>query len=261
MAWAPIIGGGLQALGGVAGGLIGAGGAESVNAQQMAFNAQQAQQNRDWQEHMSNTAYQRAMADMRAAGLNPILAANLGGATTPGGGAGSIGGLANPGSLLGQGVSSAAGAVQTGTAIKTALAQADKDASATDVNKATEKLTEASTSKTKQDEATSKSSENLNNAAAATKVTEAAANMAGANSANATARVNTRIAEDTEKFGDSAISKAIGGLMRMLNNPQNVIPNSARDLNVRGSAVAPRSPVPEGTKVGPNIWQHINPWR
>ena len=57
-----------------------------------SYNSAQAAQNRAWQEQMSNTAYQRAVEDMRKAGINPILAYQQGGASTPGGAQGTISG-------------------------------------------------------------------------------------------------------------------------------------------------------------------------
>jgi len=79
-------------------------------------NAAQAQLNRDFQERMSNTAYQRGMADMRAAGLNPILAYQKGGASSPSGSQAALTAPKIEGNPIGE-------AVNTGLAVRRATAE------------------------------------------------------------------------------------------------------------------------------------------
>lgn len=91
-----LIGAGGAIAGAVGAGAIGANSAANLNAQNREFaaaesrtnrqfNADEALLSRNWQERMSNTAYQRTTKDMKAAGINPMLAYMQGGASTSGG--------------------------------------------------------------------------------------------------------------------------------------------------------------------------------
>lgn len=80
-----ILGPVLAAGGSLLGGILGNRSREESAAAANAASAYSAAQQMEFQREMSNTSYQRAVADLKAAGINPMLAAIKGGATTPGG--------------------------------------------------------------------------------------------------------------------------------------------------------------------------------
>ena len=101
----------------VVGGTIAQRGAKSANRETAASTAKQMA----FQERMSNTAHQRQVADLKKAGINPILSARLGGASSP---AGSSYTAINAGEAFTRGAQQTAGAISSVYSAKQSASQA-----------------------------------------------------------------------------------------------------------------------------------------
>ena len=104
---------------GLAGGLLG--GLGALGAQ--GVSRDMAREQMQFQEQMSNTAYQRATTDMQKAGINPMLAYMKGGADSA---PGAMGTAENVGSAFMAGRQAQAQAKQAEAAADSATAQAEK---------------------------------------------------------------------------------------------------------------------------------------
>lgn len=151
-----------EAAAGVVGGFMGMQGQQGANstnermqrdANQMNMNIAEknnaasqanAREQMQFQEKMSSTAYQRSTKDMKAAGINPMVAYQQGGASSPGGAAGTVSTpkmeAAHIENAMGKGVSTAIEAANMVREIKAASQQNKLGAAATEAKNTEAKL-------------------------------------------------------------------------------------------------------------------------
>lgn len=220
-------------LGNLPGGMIGdmlTGGAIS-NAKSVAETNQMqmhlADKQMAFQERMSNTAYERAMADMKRAGLNPMLAFDKGGASTP---SGAMATLTAPrkGDI-------GAGLLNTAKTIASEGASFQNVKSQTDLNKANAQVADVSAEKIT---ANAKESE------ANTQYTKQLQRKAEADTR--AARANARLREldvpgaEARKGIDAKLAP-IDAVMERLNQALGLLGNGYRTFKGNGPSYEPRN--------------------
>lgn len=238
----PIIAAGIQGGSSLLGGMFGASGQSATNA----ASAAEAEKNRQWMEHMSNTAYVRAMEDMRHAGLNPILAGSLGGASTP---SGVMPNFGNPGAAMQQGIEGLGHSAAKVFEHARNIEQAKQSTSQADLNKASETLQHQLANKAEADTITSgfqaqnyqAQTRNLDAGTLNAEVQNAVLKH-GVNTARSESEIRAIEAEYARKWGPGSMGQQGGTVERIINRLIEGARTPGAPAPVPNQSLPPRNP-------------------
>lgn len=163
-----------------------------------------------FQERMSNTAYQRSMSDMKKAGLNPILAGQVGGASTP------QGASFTPDNAIETGLHSARQSALNKAEVEQVKASTDTQRTLSSLQQAQERLAEtqsvASAAQAARDVANTKYFDNM----AVKAGYDAMSAKESIATAKAQAALQSLAAARSARFGEGRLAQELEGVFRSL---------------------------------------------